>query len=402
MFVALVCLLATSLLAPSPASAAQDEIPVVAEYQVELPAGHLITSAALARDGLTIVYTHARADGSSPAVVLMASDSSWSETAPAALASLDPIDSRMISNNGGDVVFLADNSAWVWDLGLGTVTPFLTIEGMTGASISGDGDHLVVNYPDGIAYRVFRPTGYTHGVGNSLTYVDELDRIISPFFTPSLQAHVNEVEIPRGSWRYNERSLCPEKIYRCNDGAAQFLLGQNTPGMIGELERGVVYLELTRHMSGDDHFVDHDRSTITRYDASNARGFLTELSLDDMIAAPGYGPEQAEILRLYQAYFDRVPDYDGVKYWLRIQAQRHDVRQVAGWMSDQEEFTNTYEGTTNDQYVEMVYSNVLGRDFDEAGYQYWLGLLDAEDLDRAGVVYWITRNAEFIVNYPFL
>ncbi len=400
---ALVCSLVITALALDPASAAPTvDIPVVAEFQPELPAGHTITSAALARDGSSILFAHAGVDGSDPALVLMAADGSWTETAPVELTSIGPIDSRMVSDEGNFVVFLADDAAWLWALEGGTASPIRQIAGITGASISGNGDHVGLNYPDGLAYRIFRPTGFVHAVGGPMTYMDEQNRILSPVFSSRLEVHVWVIEGGGASWYYNEERLCPEKVYRCNDGAALFLLGSNTAGMIHETERGAVYLELTKHLSLDDHFVIADGLTISLHDASGAHGFLRQLSLRDMIEHPDYGPKQAEVVRLYQAYFDRFPDSNGVRYWLRIQAQGHDVQQIAAWMSDQEEFVNTYQNTTNDQYVEMIYTNVLGRDFDQAGYLYWLGLLDAGELDRAGVVYWITRNTEFIENYPFL
>ena len=41
------------------------------------------------------------------------------------------------------------------------------------------------------------------------------------------------------------------------------------------------------------------------------------------------------------------------------------------------EFKERYdENVTNEMYVETLYINVLGRDYDQSGYNYWLGNLN--------------------------
>ena len=47
-------------------------------------------------------------------------------------------------------------------------------------------------------------------------------------------------------------------------------------------------------------------------------------------------------------------------------------------------------------------SNVLGRYYDQAGFHYWLGLLETGQLNRGGVVRWIAANNEFIDKHPYL
>ena len=110
----------------------------------------------------------------------------------------------------------------------------------------------------------------------------------------------------------------------------------------------------------------------------------------------------AEILRLYQAIFNRPPDLDGAKYWIDINDQGHDVIAIAGFMSGSQEWRNAYDGTTNAQFVEQVYTNVLGRDFDQSGYDYWLDLVDSGQLNRPSMVFYVTANNEFTSKYPFI
>lgn len=140
-------------------------------------------------------------------------------------------------------------------------------------------------------------------------------------------------------------------------------------------------------------------------------------SIADLLDQADYnGTSHAEILRLYQAIFGRAPDLDGAKYWIRVNngdedGTRHDVLAIAAFMSASEEWSNNYDGTSAEVFLERVYSNVLGRDYDQAGFNYWLDILngtnaggqnpDRVTLERPALVFYITANPEFITSYPF-
>ncbi len=129
-------------------------------------------------------------------------------------------------------------------------------------------------------------------------------------------------------------------------------------------------------------------------------------SIDFLIAGVDYSYQaDAPVLRLYQAFFNRAPDLEGAKYWLGIRRQGFSALQIAGFMSASQEFRNNYDGTDNAEFTRRVYTNVLGRDFDQAGYDYWLDLLNKgparNGLDRPGMVFYVTDNDEFRNNYRF-
>ena len=55
-----------------------------------------------------------------------------------------------------------------------------------------------------------------------------------------------------------------------------------------------------------------------------------------------------------------------------------DERAVASSFLVSVEFSERYgANVTNAKYVETLYVNVLGRDYDQDGYNYWLGNLNA-------------------------
>lgn len=131
--------------------------------------------------------------------------------------------------------------------------------------------------------------------------------------------------------------------------------------------------------------------------------YRSALTLAELVFAADYSDKlDAPVLRLYQAYFNRIPDLGGAKYWLDVRRNGRSLTEIAGFMAGGLEFANTYQGTTNAQYVDRVYQNILGRNYDQAGYEYWLATLNEGRLTRVGVVFYITQNAEFIRNHPFI
>ena len=84
------------------------------------------------------------------------------------------------------------------------------------------------------------------------------------------------------------------------------------------------------------------------------------------------------MFRLYNASFKRLPDPDGLRYWIsNFSSGIDDERAVASSFLASAEFKQRYgENVTNESYVNTLYINILGRDYDQAGYSYWLGNLN--------------------------
>ncbi len=123
-------------------------------------------------------------------------------------------------------------------------------------------------------------------------------------------------------------------------------------------------------------------------------------SLDEIMSATDYRASDGDILRLYQAFFERLPDVPGAIYWIGVARDGATLDEIAEWFTDSREFANTYAGTTDRRFLETVYAHVLGRDYDVAGFDYWLGLM-GHGLSRGGVVRWVAANDEFVARYPF-
>ncbi len=93
----------------------------------------------------------------------------------------------------------------------------------------------------------------------------------------------------------------------------------------------------------------------------------------------GLNTDSGKMFRLYNAAFARFPDSDGLKYWIgKYSSGENDERVVASSFISSSEFKERYgDNVSNPKYVETLYTNVLGRDYDQEGYEYWLGQLNS-------------------------
>ncbi len=78
------------------------------------------------------------------------------------------------------------------------------------------------------------------------------------------------------------------------------------------------------------------------------------------------------------ADFARFPDADGLKYWIeKFTSGQNTRRVVVESFLISNEFQELYgENISNEKYVETLYTNILGRNYDQEGYNYWLGNLN--------------------------
>lgn len=156
----------------------------------------------------------------------------------------------------------------------------------------------------------------------------------------------------------------------------------------------------------------HERYVSSYHDAT---------TLEELQFAPDFKREHADLLRLYRAFFDREPDVAGSIYWLDtwdrakaegVTARRPDghdyLGEFTGYFTQAQEYANNYEGVDNATFLDRVYRNMLDREPDPEGYDYWLSLLEGTNpdkpgrtLSRANAVRWITQNVEFIDKFPY-
>ena len=110
----------------------------------------------------------------------------------------------------------------------------------------------------------------------------------------------------------------------------------------------------------------------------------------------GLNTDDAKMFRLYNAAFKRLPDVDGLKYWIgKYTSGENDDRAVASSFLVSAEFKERYGENVSDlTYVNTLYKNVLGRDADTGGLNYWLGQLNSGAETRYEVLLGFSESAE--------
>ncbi len=99
--------------------------------------------------------------------------------------------------------------------------------------------------------------------------------------------------------------------------------------------------------------------------------------------------------RLYQAYFLRVPDREGITYWVTQRQSGWSLFRVSDYFATSKEFRTLYGTLNNRQFVEQVYRNILGREGEASGVAYWTSELDRGRRSRGSVMIGFSEAAEY-------
>ena len=102
------------------------------------------------------------------------------------------------------------------------------------------------------------------------------------------------------------------------------------------------------------------------------------------------------LTQIYNASFKRLPDPDGLRYWIgNFSSGKDDERAIASSFLASDEFKQRYgENLSDSIYVNTLYKNVLGRDADTGGLNYWLSQLNSGAETRYEVLLGFSESAE--------
>lgn len=122
-------------------------------------------------------------------------------------------------------------------------------------------------------------------------------------------------------------------------------------------------------------------------------------SADDLVLAAVGGERWTSriepVVRLYVAYFGRLPDPSGLRYWMGRRDAGLTVARISAVFADSSEFRSTYGSLTNRQFVELVYRNVLDREGDAGGIAFWTGRLDRRVTSRGHLMASFSESSEY-------
>ncbi len=113
---------------------------------------------------------------------------------------------------------------------------------------------------------------------------------------------------------------------------------------------------------------------------------------------PPLSSQQSQVLRLYQAIFDRAPDDEGFEFWTAQVAGGLSLADMATQFESSDEFQQRYGPNLSDeQLVDALYQNVLGRPGDPAGRAFWIEQLTSGELTRSDVLVAFSESKENLV-----
>jgi hypothetical protein len=101
--------------------------------------------------------------------------------------------------------------------------------------------------------------------------------------------------------------------------------------------------------------------------------------------------------RLYSAYLTRVPDKSGLDFWLNRRRNGWTLIRISSFFADSSEFKNRYGSLSNRAFVELIYENVLRREPDAAGLDFWTRRLDTRRIGRGQLMINFSESNEYRV-----
>lgn len=102
----------------------------------------------------------------------------------------------------------------------------------------------------------------------------------------------------------------------------------------------------------------------------------------------------APVSRLYQAYFLRIPDTGGLSYWIDQKLAGVEFQSISEAFAGSQEFQDRYGSLDNSAYTSLVYNNVLERAPDQAGLDFWTNSLNA-GASRGSVMTGFSESVEY-------
>lgn len=123
---------------------------------------------------------------------------------------------------------------------------------------------------------------------------------------------------------------------------------------------------------------------------------VERLKFSDKLVAVDIEGAAGQAYRLYQAAFHRPPDKEGVSYWTNQLDHGDSLKSVAENFIISNEFKATFgdpAALSNSKFLDVLYTNILGRPPEASGKAFWQGQLD-QGLSRATVLALFSESPE--------
>jgi hypothetical protein len=116
--------------------------------------------------------------------------------------------------------------------------------------------------------------------------------------------------------------------------------------------------------------------------------------VDAIASLPSSADAVGRLVRLYSAYFGRLPDASGMNYWVAKLRAGYPLGKVSDTFATSSEFKTKYGTLSNGAFVDLVYENVLHRAPDASGRAHWKSVLDTKQKNRGAVMTSFSESSE--------
>lgn len=114
--------------------------------------------------------------------------------------------------------------------------------------------------------------------------------------------------------------------------------------------------------------------------------------------SPPLSALQSQVLRLYQAIFDRPPDEEGFQFWAGQLSTGQTLPDMAAAFVSSPEFEDRYGPSLSDaQFVDALYLNVLSRGGEPDGRAFWIDQLETGTMTRVEVLVAFSESSENVI-----
>lgn len=157
--------------------------------------------------------------------------------------------------------------------------------------------------------------------------------------------------------------------------------GLDTAEYFGNRENFSLILSMGDRMTLEDRRTVGDGFDVL-YDVELLDFSDTQFNLTQFAGTTGLSAQAFEsFVEIYIAYFNRAPDAIGLNFWGTAFANGTTLEEMATLFVDQDETRTTYpEGTSSTDFVTAVYDNLLGRIPDQAGFDFWVDMLNRSNV----------------------
>ncbi len=108
----------------------------------------------------------------------------------------------------------------------------------------------------------------------------------------------------------------------------------------------------------------------------------------------------APVMRLYCAYYLRMPDDGGRAFWRQQYSWGLPISEISDEFAAAQEFTDRYGSVTNRDFVTDIYVNVLNRAPETGGLSFWTTALDNGAFTRGQVMVEFSESNEYKNRFP--